>query len=100
MKNESPDTNATEDRGDDPFDHEAFVRTLCTTLASFTTPASELNLISLLTSGLMTWTPQSKMPLTYEQARAEAACLVLHAVTAIMIQISELTLDAHAPDAP
>ena len=79
----------------DGFDHEAFVERLVRTMAMTTGPASHLNLISLVASGLMTWGPENKAPLSYEEARVEAAALVLRGVTGVMVAITELTLDGN-----
>lgn len=85
--------------GPDTFDYDAFIRELCRTLAMTTGRNSHLNLLSLLISGLMTWGPHNKAPLSYEQAQDAATDLVLEAVTGVMIAITEMTLtpDGNAP---
>jgi hypothetical protein len=88
MRNALPDIS--EISPTDRAQAEALVEDLCLRVAMTTGKASHLNVISLLTSGLMTWGPENKAPLTYDQARDEAAALVLEAVTGVMVAITEL----------
>lgn len=74
---------------------EAMIEALCRTMSG-TQGIGGLNVVTLLTLGLMISVISDGQPLSEEQARQEAANLVLRSVTDTLLQITSLTLDSDA----
>ena len=74
---------------------EAMIERLCATLAGCE-GIGGLNVATLLTLGLMVSVLSDGQPLSEEQARQEAANLILKGVTDTLVQITSLTLDSDA----